>query len=74
MPTLQIELRDTDTGGLLLTDTTTASANGVWEKTTDGTTWGAYNTTDRTNSTTYIRYTPTSIADNIKVTPIITLA
>ena len=74
VPTLRINLIDTDTWGLILTDTTTASANGVWEKTTDWTTWTTYNTTDRANSTTYIRYTPTSIADNIKVTPIITLA
>lgn len=74
VPTLRINLIDTDTGWLILTDTTTASANGVWEKTTDWTTWTTYNTTDRANSTTYIRYTPTSIADNIKVTPIITLA
>ena len=73
MPTLQIELRDTDTGGSLLIDDTATPSFGTWEKTTDGTTWGAYNTTDRANSTTYIRYTPTSIADNIKVTPIITL-
>lgn len=73
VPPLRISLYDTDTGGLIVTDTTTASANGVWEKTTDGTTWTAYNSTDRANTSTYIRYTPTSIADNIKVTPIITL-
>ena len=67
VPTLRVNLYDADTGGLLLTDTTTASANGTWEKTTDGSTWGAYNTTDRANSTTWVRYTPTSMADNIKV-------
>lgn len=57
-----------------MTDDTLTPTLGTFEKTTDGTTWTAYNTTDRANSTTYIRYTPTSIADNIKVTPIITLA
>lgn len=74
VPTLRINIVDVNTWGLLLTDTTTASASGVWEKTTDGTTWTAYNTTDRTNNTTYIRYTPTSIADNVRISPRITLA
>ena len=32
-----------------------------------GVTWTAYNNSDRSNSNTYIRYTPASIADNIKV-------
>jgi len=74
VPTLRISLYDVNTAWLLLTDTTTASANGTWEKTTDGTTWTAYNTTDRANNTTYIRYTPTSIADNVRISPRITLA
>lgn len=74
VPALRISLYDVTTGGLLLTDTTTASVNGTWEKTTDGTTWTAYNTTDRANNTTYIRYTPTSIADNVRIEPRITLA
>lgn len=74
VPTLQIELRDTDTGGSLLIDDTATPSFWTWEKTTDGTTWTSYNDTDRANDTTYIRYTPTSIADNIKVTPVITLA
>lgn len=67
VPTLRINLYDANTGGLLLTDTTTAAANGTWEKTTDGTSWSAYNTTDRANNTTWIRYTPTSLSDNVKV-------
>ncbi len=74
VPALRISLYDASTSGLLLTDTTTASANGTWEKTTDGTTWTAYNTTDRVNATTWIRYTPTSLADNIKVEAYITQA
>jgi hypothetical protein len=67
VPTLRVNLYDADSGGLILTDTTAASANGVWEKTTDGTNWVAYNTSDRGNTTTWIRYTPNSLADNIKV-------
>lgn len=67
VPPLEISLYDADTGGLLLTDDTATPSAGTWEKTTDGTNWTAYNTTDRGNSTTWIRYTPTSLADNIKV-------
>ncbi len=74
VPALRISLYNADTGGLLVTDTTTASANGEWEKTTDGSTWTAYNTTDRGNSTTWIRYTPTSLADNVKVQAYLTQA
>lgn len=67
VPTLRVNLYDADTGGLLLTDVSDTPANGTWEKTTDGTNWVAYNDTDRANTTTWIRYTPTSMADNIKV-------
>lgn len=67
VPTLTVRLYDADTGGLLLEDDSATPTLGAWEKTTDGTTWTAYNTTDRANSTTWIRYTPTSLADNIKV-------
>ena len=73
VPTLRIRLYNAVTGGSLLDDTTTSSASGTWEKSTDGgSTWGSYNTTDKGNETTYIRYTPTSIADNIKVRALLT--
>lgn len=73
VPTLRIRLYNAATGGLLLDDTTAASASGVFEKSTnDGGTWGSYNTTDKANETTYIRYTPTSLADNIKVRALLT--
>lgn len=73
VPTLRIRLYNAATGGLLLDDTTTASAEGTFEKSTnDGGTWGAYNTTDKGNETTYIRYTPTVLADNIKVRALLT--
>jgi hypothetical protein len=74
VPALRINIYDINTAWLLLTDTTTASANWVWEKTTDWTTWTAYNTSDRANTTTWIRYTPTSISDNVVIKPIINLA
>jgi hypothetical protein len=72
VPTLTIRLYDADTGGLLLTDDTATPTLGTFEKTTDGTSWTAYNATDRANATTWIRYTPTSLADNIKVSAYLT--
>lgn len=72
VPTLTIRLYDADTSGLLLTDNTATPTLGTFEKTTDGTSWTAYNTTDRANATTWIRYTPTSLADNIKVSAYLT--
>jgi len=65
VPDLTIRIYNDVTGGLLLSDTVAASANGLFEKSTNGTTWGAYNNADKTNETTYIRYTPTSLADNV---------
>ena len=73
VPTLRIRLYNATSGGLLLDDTTTASASGTFEKSTDdGDTWGSYNTTDKANETTYIRYTPSALADNIKVRALLT--
>lgn len=72
VPTLTIRLYDADTWWILLTDTTVAQAFGTFEKTTDWTNWTAYNTNDRTNSTTWIRYTPSSLADNVKVEAFLT--
>jgi hypothetical protein len=67
VPDLRVRLYDANNNNLLVDDNT-ASPSGTFEKSTDnGSTWGAYNNTDRGNSTTYIRYTPASLADNIKV-------
>jgi hypothetical protein len=71
VPTLRIRLYNAVTGDLLVDDYTT-NPKGTWEKTTDGTTWGSYNTSDTANNTTYIRYTPASLGDNIKVKAILT--
>lgn len=72
VPTLTIRLYDAVSGALLLTDNTASATLGTFEKSTnDGGAWSAYNTTDRANDTTYIRYTPTSLADNIKVRSVI---
>ena len=72
VPALRIRLYDAVSGGLLVDDNTT-SPTGTWEKSTnDGGAWGAYNITDKANETTYIRYTPASLGDNIKVRPVLT--
>jgi len=73
VPTLRIRLFDAVTGGLILDDKTTSPV-GTWAKTTDeGATWGAYNTADKTNEITYIRYTPVTLPDNNKVRALLTL-
>ena len=74
VPTLRIRLFDAVTGGLLLDDKTT-SPTGTWEKTIDNgaTNWTNYNTSDKTNEITYIRYTPTTLPDNNKVRALLTL-
>lgn len=73
VPKLYIRLYNAVTGGLLDTDDSVAQA-GTWEKSTDGVTYGAYNSTDRSNDTTYIRFTPASLADGIQVRAEITQA
>jgi hypothetical protein len=73
VPTLTVKLYDAETGTLLLTDTTVAQAHGTFEKTTNnGIVWGSYNTMDKSNEDTYIRYTPNSLGDNIKVMALLT--
>jgi hypothetical protein len=73
VPTLRIQLYNDVTGSLLDDDDSVTQA-GTWEKSTnDGVGWSAYDTTDKTNETTYIRYTPASLADDIKVRAILML-
>jgi hypothetical protein len=72
VPTLRVRLYNAVTNDLLLDDYTTSST-GTWEKSTNnGSSWGAYDTSDKNNDTTYIRYTPASLGDNIKVRAILT--
>jgi len=71
VPTLRVRLYDAVSGWLLV-DTTTLWT-GTWEKSTDGTIWGVYNTTDKANDTTFIRFTPASLADNIQVRALLTI-
>lgn len=72
VPALRVQLFNAVTGGLLVDDNT-ASPTGTFEvSTNDGVAWSAYSTTDKTNETTYIRYTPASLGDNIKVRALLT--
>jgi hypothetical protein len=72
VPRLRIRLYNAVTGGLLVDDDSTTQS-GTWEKSTDdGSTWGSYNTTDKGNETTYIRYTPASLGSGIKVRALLT--
>ncbi len=67
IPRLKIQLYDAESGASLGSDDSTTQA-WTWEKSTNnGGAWSAYSTTDRANADTYIRVTPTSLADNIKV-------
>jgi hypothetical protein len=74
VPTLKVRLYDAVSGTLLLTDDTVSHAYGTFEKSTnDGGSWGAYDTSDKTNETTFIRYTPTTLTDGLKVKFLLTL-
>lgn len=72
VPTLRVRLYNAVTNELL-DDDYTVNATGTWEKSTNsGGAWGSYNTTDKANETTYIRYTPASIGDSVKVRAVLT--
>lgn len=73
VPRLKIRLYNAITNGILDTDDSTTQT-GTWEKTTDGgATWGVYDTDDKANEITFIRFTPASIPDNVQVRAILTL-
>jgi hypothetical protein len=72
VPALRVLLYDAVSGGMLVDDNTT-SPTGTFERSTDGSNWSTWNNTDKGNETTYLRYTPSSLADNINVRPVLTL-
>lgn len=72
VPTLNVKLYNAVTDTLLDEDDSVTQA-GTWEKSTDGgSNWTSYNATDKANETTYIRYTPASLGDDIKVRALLT--
>lgn len=61
VPTIRVLLYDAVAGGAAIVDDNTASPTGTFEKSTDnGDNWTAWNTTDLSNRTTYLRYTPSA--------------
>lgn len=67
VPELTCELFDAESGVSLGTDDSVTQA-WTWEKSTNGgSSWAAYNSTDRANAITYVRVTPTGLADNLRV-------
>lgn len=73
VPALRVRLYDAKTGSLLVDDNT-ASPAGTFERSTDGgSNWSAWNNTDKGNDTTYLRYTPAALADNVLVRALLTL-
>lgn len=72
VPALRVRIYDAVTGSLLVDDDTT-TPTGTWAKSTDGTSFGAINFTDKANDTTYYRYTPASIADDVVVKPVLSI-
>ena len=73
VPTLRIRLYDAVSGGGPLVDDDSATPTGTWERSTDGgSNWVGYTSTDKENETTYIRYTPAALADNIRVRALLT--
>ena len=72
VPALRVRLYNAITN-FLLDDDDSVIQSGNWEKSTDGTTWAAFDTADKANETTFIRFTPASIPDNIQVKAVLML-
>lgn len=72
VPAMRVRLYDAVSGGSLIDDNT-STPTGTFEKSTNGgSSWSTYDSNDKTNETTYIRYTPLSLGDNIKVRALLT--
>lgn len=73
VPTLRIRLYNAITDSLL-DDDDSVTQSGTWQKTIDGgSNWISYNSTDKGNNITFIRFTPASIPDNVQVKALLTL-
>lgn len=73
VPALRVRLYDAVSNALLVDDNTN-SPTGTFEQSTDlGLNWAPWTNADKTNENTYVRYTPLSLGDNIKVRALLTL-
>jgi hypothetical protein len=71
IPRLRIRLYNAVTGALLDDDDSVTQA-GTWEKSTNGgVSYGSWNSTDKTNETTYLRWTPAATS-SVNVRPLLT--
>ena len=67
VPTLIVRIYDEVTDGIIAADTTASPAAGTFQKSTDdGVSWSTYDTTDKTNEITYVRYTVTGTVNGVK--------
>lgn len=67
VPTLAVVIYDDVTDAIIAADRTIDEDFGSFEKSTDdGNTWGIYDDNDKTNETTYVRYTVTGIINGVK--------
>jgi len=67
VPTLVVRIFDDVTDSSIAGDTTSSPTAGTFEKSTDdGNSWSAYNTTDKQNDITYIRYTMNITMSGVK--------
>lgn len=73
IPNMQIRLYNADTNFLVLDDDITSSLYGTFEYSTDGTTWNTWSASADTVGN-YIRYTATSLPNNITVRALLTQA
>lgn len=73
VPTLRVILYDAVTSGVLVDDNTSTPAGTFERSTNGGGAWVAWTNTDRVNDSDYIRYTPASLGDNIKVRQLLAL-
>ena len=73
IPNLQLRLYNAANEFLVLDDDVTGSAYGTWEYSTDGNTWNAWSSSADTVGN-YIRYTATTLPNNITVRALLTQA
>lgn len=72
VPDLRVQLFNAESGASLVDDDTDSPTGTFEQSTDDGTSWVAWTTTDKTNETTYIRYTPSSLTNDVTVRAILT--
>jgi hypothetical protein len=75
VPDLRVRLYDAVSGTLLTDDNTdTNPAGGSFQESTDdGSNWVTWTNADKANEITYLRYTPSSTANNIRIKAVLTL-